>query len=668
MRHGAGAGFRCFGILAALAALALTAPVSAQTPGRTPVPLDAMVREPFLWQMQLSPDGAHLAAISSLDGATRGISIWRTDALSTNPVRFGVGGTAAQSQVQFAAIQWVSNDRLLVIFQQPVTLTGFGDAGRTYTAMARIVDLTGRRWVEPLADTGSRSDDEAFADKFLDITVIDQLPAEERHVLVEKNADEGSFVYRVNVDTGAGERVLRVGGNESVLPVVDAAGNVRVKATADFVNGEWIIRHEIFESGSWRNHPALSYTARSRRELNVVAFDPENPDILIVIDSEGANYTYARGYSISQRAFVETMFQDPNHDISNVLIERVNLAPARVIGFEYLDDTARPFYTDATYRALYERLQTQLPGRNITIGQQRGRYRIIMAQSSRHPPAYYLLTDDRQLAELGVSTPGIPSNQLAPTQLIRYQARDGLTIPAFLTLPYGWRQGVDAPLPVIIQPHGGPWGRNDSNWGGGDIPVTQYFASRGFAVLQPQFRGSTGFGHALWVAGDAEWGQKMQDDKDDGLAYLVRQGIADPNRALIYGFSYGGFAAMAATVRPNPPYRCAISGAGVSSLERLGTLWRSNRIQRQLQGHTVEGMDPLQHANDASIPILIYHGDRDQTATMWHSERFDAALGNKPHEFVVIRDMPHGALTPAMRRQEFQIVEDYIRGPCGIAY
>ena len=196
------------------------------------------------------------------------------------------------------------------------------------------------------------------------------------------------------------------------------------------------------------------------------------------------------------------------------------------------------------------------------------------------------------------------------------------------------------------------------------------FASRGFAVLQPQFRGSIGFGNRLWRAGDGEWGRKMQDDKDDGLAWLVREGIADPQRAIIYGFSYGGFAAMAASVRPNSPYRCAISGAGVSSLQRLGSLWRENRVQRQYQGVTVRGMDPLEHASEASIPILLYHGDRDQTATLWHSERFAAALrgANKPHQFVVIEDMPHGALTPVMMRREHELVEAYIRGPCGITY
>lgn len=640
---------------------------SAQTGARTPITLAAMTREPFMSQMQLSPDGRHLAGITSLDGEQRAISIWQTEDLSRNPVRFGVGGASARNQVRFQQIFWVSNDRLMVNMSQPHT-TGQGQANRNYAQITRMVDLTGQRWVEALPATGTRTEIEAFVDQLIGVSVIDLLPDDEDHVLVAQNSLEGTSVYRMNVNTGIGERILRVAENEAVAGITDASGNVVVKQFVERRGTDWVIGYRILENGNWVDHAALSYPASARRALQAIDFDPANPDLLLVLDNEGQNFTYARAYSVSQRRFVENMFQDPAHDIANILIERPNDGEAtRVIGFTYLDDVERPFYADATYRAMYEQLQRQLPGRNITIGNRRGRYRVIVASSSIHPPAYYLMTDDTSLQMLGSSNPDIQSNTLAPTRLIRYPARDGLQIPGFLTLPQGWTP-AQGPLPVIIQPHGGPWGRNDAGWGGGDIPVTQYFASRGFAVLQPQFRGSTGFGDQLWRAGDREWGQKMQDDKDDGLAYLVAQGIADPNRAIIYGFSYGGFAAMAATVRPNPPYRCAISGAGVSSLQRLGELWRDNRIQRQLQGTTVAGFDPLEHASDASIPILIYHGDRDQTATLWHSERFAAALGNRPHEFVTIADMPHGAITPAMQRQEFTIVENYIRGACGISY
>ncbi len=641
---------------------------SAQT--RVALPQDTLTREPFLSQVQLSPDGQHMAAISSLDGENRQIAIWRTSALGANPRRFGIGGGAARANSRFASIEWVSNDRLLVLMQQPIEI-GSGTDGRFFTAVARIVNLDGSSWIEPLPQTGRRSELETYADKFLAVSLLDTLPSEPNHVLMMRRGLDDDSIYRVDVRTGRGELVERMSSRESILPVVDASGRARVKQTIDYQAGDWIIGTEIADAnGTWQRHDGLTYTARARRGLTPIAFDPENQDILIFVDDEGQNLPYVRGYSISQRRFVETMFQHPEFEASGVLLDSVALAPTRIVGFTYQGDAERAYYIDDGYRALAEGLQRQLPGRIVRIGPRNGNYRIIRASSSRHPPTYYLMTDDRTLTLLGESVPGVPSDQLAETRLVHYTARDGLRIPAFLTLPAGFRPGVDAPLPTIIQPHGGPWGRNDADWGGGDIPVTQYYASRGFAVLQPQFRGSTGFGNALWRAGDGEWGQKMQDDKDDGLAWLIQERIADPQRAMIYGFSYGGFAAIAATVRPNSPYRCAISGAGVSSLERLGTLWSSNRVQRQLQGTTVRGMDPLEHASDAGIPILLYHGDFDTSADIWHSERFAAALraANKPHEYIVIPGMPHGAITPDMRRREFQIVDDYIRGTCGINF
>jgi dipeptidyl aminopeptidase/acylaminoacyl peptidase len=655
---------------AAFAALFVASGAQAQPQARTPIPIEAMARYPFLSQVQLSPDGRHLAALTSLDGEERSISIWKTDALDQNPVRFGVSGTAARNRVQFAEIEWVSNDRILVLMIQPVNLAP-GPEGRFYTGIARIVNLDGSQWIEPLAQGRARSELEELVDKFLNISLLNQLPRDPQHVLMTQQTLDAAYVYRVNVYTGRGERVAQVGEDEAATDIVDREGRLRAKQFARFRDGDWIIGYEIFDpqTGRWEEHPSLSFAARTRRNLRVAGFDPADQDILVVFDDEGQTFTYARGYSVSRRAFTETLFQDPRHDVANVILDRANDDPTRIVGFTYLAEVERPYWTDGAYRALHEGVQAQLRGLNVEIGSRKGRFRVVQASSSRQPPAYFLLEEDRRLVPLGASLRDIPSNSLAATELVHYEARDGLRIPAFLTLPFGWRRG-DPPLPVIVQPHGGPWSRNDASWGGGDLPVTQFFASRGFAVLQPQFRGSIGFGNRLWRAGDGEWGRKMQDDKDDGLAWLVREGFADPQRAIIYGFSYGGFAAMAASVRPNSPYRCAISGAGVSSLQRLGSLWRENRVQRQYQGVTVRGMDPLEHASEASIPILLYHGDRDQTATLWHSERFAAALrgANKPHQFVVIEDMPHGALTPVMKRREHELVEAYIRGPCGITY
>lgn len=655
---------------AAVLAGAAAAPAALAAPATTPIPLEAMVADPALSQMQLSPTGEYVAALVGQSGGDPVVSVWRTDSLATPPKRIAIGGAAARKKVRFAQFFWVADDRLMMIAQQPLT-TGAGAGNKGYTAIAFIANPDGSNWTEPLASR-PKSELEAFADKFLRIGVLDLLPKDKRNVLVTNSTLDGQYVYKLDVYTGRGEKVMQVAEDEDIMPVVDAEGRPRVKQFAELRDGEWTIGYRILNpaNGAWEEHPALSFKAKQRRQISIRDFDPENPDLLVVVDNEGSNLAAVKGYSLSKRAFVETMFSHPKYEASGPLIGvDADGAPAKIIGFRYLADVERPVYSDPTYDALYKTISARFPTQNVSIGPKRGRHRIVVTESSRHPPGYWLLTDEKTLASLGPSRPGIDPNTLADTQLVYYPARDGLEIPGFLTLPKGWKKG-DAPLPVIIQPHGGPWSRNDAGWGGGDIPVTQYFASRGFAVLQPQFRGSEGFGDMLWKAGDEQWGLAMQDDKDDGLKWLVDQGIADPKRAVMYGFSYGGFAAFAATVRPNPPYRCAISGAGVSSLQRLGTLWSDNPVQRRYQGWTLKGMDPLENAEKASIPILMYHGDRDQTATIWHSERFAAALraAGKPHDFVVIADMAHGASTPDMARQEFTVVENYLKGTCGIAY
>ena len=167
--------------------------------------------------------------------------------------------------------------------------------------------------------------------------------------------------------------------------------------------------------------------------------------------------------------------------------------------------------------------------------------------------------------------------------------------------------------------------------------------SRGYAVLRPQYRGSQGLGRELWLAGDAQWGLKMSDDLDDGAAWLVSQGITRRGDIAIFGYSYGVFAAVAATVRSPSPYQCAIAGAPVADLGRLNTSWSDSRLQRILQGKTVKGMDPMNNADKAHLPIMLFDGDRDvRTPPAIHARPFyEAVKGKVPAQYHVIANMPH---------------------------
>jgi dipeptidyl aminopeptidase/acylaminoacyl peptidase len=192
--------------------------------------------------------------------------------------------------------------------------------------------------------------------------------------------------------------------------------------------------------------------------------------------------------------------------------------------------------------------------------------------------------------------------------------------------------------------------------------------SRCRVVLQPQFRGSAGWGRTLWLAGDAEWGQKMQDDKDDGAKWLVGEKLADPARMAVFGFSYGGYAAFAAAVRPNGLYKCAISGAGVSDIERIWAPFYTNPFYRDRQSATVKGLSPLSAADKIAIPIMVYHGERDQIVPVIQSELFvEAARKSKQKvDYHVLQDYAHG---PAWTRQtmarQLKLIDVYFSAGCG---
>jgi dipeptidyl aminopeptidase/acylaminoacyl peptidase len=259
--------------------------------------------------------------------------------------------------------------------------------------------------------------------------------------------------------------------------------------------------------------------------------------------------------------------------------------------------------------------------------------------------------------------PWIKNENLGKGEYVTFKARDGLEIPALITYPPGYTPDKGR-IPLVVHPHGGPWARDDMGWDGSGW--VQFMATRGVAVIQPQYRGSAGWGDKLWKAGDGEWGQKMQDDKDDAAQYMVNRGIADPKRMAIFGYSYGGFAAIAASVRPNSPYNCAIAGAGVSSLDRLGNLWGDGLVQREVQGKTVDGMDPLKNVGKANIPIMLYHGDRDRQADYDHSVMFARAMkeaGNDV-EFHTIKDMWHTLpWRYEWHKQTLTLIENYFKSP-----
>ena len=246
-------------------------------------------------------------------------------------------------------------------------------------------------------------------------------------------------------------------------------------------------------------------------------------------------------------------------------------------------------------------------------------------------------------------------------QYIHYSAADGMDIPAYLTLPLG-KPAKD--LPLVVLPHGGPFARD----GNGFDWWAQAYASRGYAVLQPQFRGSNGFGLDHLRAGYGEFGRKMQTDLSDGISHLVKQGIVDPKRVAIAGASYGGYAALAGVTLQSGIYRCAVSVAGPSNMSRqlqsmakaIGTgrnpasrYWREYLAVTSDRDPELDTISPDFFADKASAPILLIHGLDDTVVPIDQSRRMEAALrkAGKPVEMVTLKGEDHWLSTSETRLQ-----------------
>lgn len=323
----------------------------------------------------------------------------------------------------------------------------------------------------------------------------------------------------------------------------------------------------------------------------------------------------------------------------------------------YEDERTRVYFRDQAWEADYKQLKAKLPGMDINLSSSTAddQLWLVSAASDVEPGGRYLF--DRRTRKLALqykSRERIPRQHMAEMKPVRYPSSDGLEIPAFLTLP----RGVAAKnLPAILLPHGGPWARD--GWGFDNL--AQFLANRGYAVLQPNFRGSTGYGKKFLNAGNNQWGDKMQDDITWGVKYLVAQGIADAKRVGIMGGSYGGYATLAGVAFTPDVYAAAVAIVGPSNLitllESIPPYWEAGRIifhERMGNPTKAEGQaqlrrqSPLNSAEKIRTPLLVAQGQNDPRVKKAESEQIVIALRDRgfPVEYILAPDEGHGFQRP----------------------
>lgn len=468
-------------------------------------------------------------------------------------------------------------------------------------------------------------------------------------------------LYRVRISTG--ERTLLRQNTERIAGwVLDNTGALRLAVrTTDKGDTETL---RVDDKGFTQ-----VYSCNVFETCGPIRFSKDNKRVYMVTNKGSTDLTRLVLFDpATQRE--EVVESDPLNrvDFGSATFSEVT---DELIATTYEDERTRIDWKNKEWEADFKYVESKLPGKEITPASTTRDESVwmVVANSDREPGERYLF--DRKTKKLTFQYRAfdkLPRDALAPMKAISYKAADGMVIPAYLTLPVGVEPKN---LPVVVLPHGGPWGRD--SWG--YDPIAQFLANRGYAVLQPNFRSSTGYGKKFLNAGNFEWGQKMQSDLTNGVEYLVSQGIADPKRIGIMGGSYGGYATLAGLAFTPDVYAAGVSIVGPSNLitllKSIPPYWEAIRIifhERMGNPNTPEGkaqlerQSPLNSAAKIKAPLFVIQGANDPRVNRAESEQIVIALRDRgsPVEYMLAPDEGHGFARPINNLALFSAAEKFL--------
>ena len=468
-------------------------------------------------------------------------------------------------------------------------------------------------------------------------------------------------VWRVDVASGRGQIVDR--GNASTRYFqVDRSGGPRVRLDVNPFDGVETLFGRAKGASSWRQ---LAQT-RDQDDLGFLGYSDADDSLLFVRPGEGGGSRIVR---VALADGAETVVAEPAWPDAQVLWDEVRMQPVAVYGGV---ERRRYQWLDPALGRAQATLERAFRGREVTLWSWNAeRTRVVARVQSRDaPPTWHLLdTAARSVSALGEAYPELSGARLGTTRWITYRARDGLEIPAWVTMPPG-APASGGRLPLIVLPHGGPAANDDSgfDW------WAQFLATRGYVVIQPQFRGSDGFGRAFREAGERKWGGKVQTDLLDGIAHLAA-GTIDPARVCVAGASFGGYSALAGVALNPAAYRCAVSVARVADLPAmLGQTQRSDgedssalRYWRRVMGASdrrlLEVSSPARRAAEIRAPVLLIHGRHDTTVPYAQSELMQRAMtaAGRPVQLVALETDDHYLSTSATRTRMLEALDGFLR-------
>ena len=494
--------------------------------------------------------------------------------------------------------------------------------------------------------------------------IIDDLPDQKDFVVIGLNKRNKQVFdpYRLNLKSGEISMLAENPGNIQGW-MFDHDGKLRIAtAIVDGVNQSILYR----ETEEEEFKTIITTNFKEGFSPQFFTFDNKN---IIGSSNLGRDKSAIVEFDPITAKEVKVLYANNDYDVNGVGYSRKR----KVITAAYFNSwKSERHYFDSTSKAIFEKIQKQLPGYEIGIsGINKEENTIILrTYSDKSLGAYYIYTsEDNKMEKIIEVSPWIDENEMSNQLPISYNSRDGLKINGYLTLPKGYNMENAKNLPVVINPHGGPWARD--NWGFN--PEVQFLANRGYAVLQMNFRGSTGYGRKFFEASFKKWGREMQDDITDGTQWLIDKGIADSNRIAIYGGSYGGYATLMGLVKEPQMYAAGVDYVGVSNMftfmKTIPPYWEPMlEMMYEMVGDIVidsamlREVSPVFHVDKIKAPLFIAQGVNDPRVNVDESDQMVKAMKEKgiEVEYLVKEDEGHGFRNEENRFDFYRAMEKFL--------
>jgi len=617
-----------------LAALAAALMLAAPAMAVEEIPVEDFFKRSLFTSFQLSPDGQYLAAVTPLFENDR-----RNIAVINLETRAAAAITGVKDR-DVNGYMWANDDRILFFMDN--------DGNESFGIFAVNKDGSKPRTLIEPAETQIRGGSRVI----LTASVLNTLEDNEDEILVSVPRQYHDTVVqdvkRMNIYNGKMRNVERNPGNIAGWLSNDDGEIIGAVALED---GKRKVLYRKSEKDDWTTLIEFK-VAEGGFTPAWLSDDGERMWVRSNITPEGEERDKAAiyEYDLDSKKLGKLIFEHPEVDVGGVVASDVK---DDAVMITYNADKPGYHYVDPEWERMMKSVKAAFPEKQVSLSSatdDEDKF-VFTVWSDRNPAAYYLFErESNKMEELAIAYEWLPEDKLAKMEPVDIEARDGLTLPAYLTLP---PDSDGKGLPLVVNPHGGPRARD--SWGFN--PEVQLLANRGYAVLQVNFRGSTGFGQEFDKAGWGKWGAEMQNDITDAVQWAVDEGIADPERVCIYGASYGGYAAMAGITFTPELYQCAINYVGVTDIPLLfETMPASWRMQRAEMKRTIGDYDdpeeradmaarsPINHVDKIRVPLLMGYGEEDPRVVIDHALNLEEKLKahDVQYELIIKEDEGHG--------------------------